>query len=162
MQRIVMITKEPKIKVAILQNYKEAEIILNGNFRESCDLTLRDKIAAKTEAALIRLSTPDAIEIAPQKEFIFTADDDATFTVKNVQIGIDFHWQRMQEQSFAGDIIIRANADSTFSLINVIPLEDYLASVISSEMSATAPRLASLQLSTSWLVFPERRRPTSK
>jgi stage II sporulation protein D len=152
---IVMITKEPKIKVAICQNYSETEIILNGSFRESCGLTLRGKIAAKTEAALIRLSTSGAVEIAPQKEFIFTAEPGATFTVKNVSIGIDFHWQRLQEQSFTGDIILRANADSTFNLINVIPLEAYLASVISSEMSATAPLeflKAQAITARSWLV----------
>jgi stage II sporulation protein D len=150
-----MITNEPKIKVAILQNYSETEIILNGNFRLLGGFTLKGKFTAKVEASLIRLSNPSTKEIAPQKEFIFIAEPGATFTVKNVQIGIDFHWQRLQEQSFNGDIILRANTDSTFNLINEIPLEAYLASVISSEMSATAPLeflKAQAIAARSWLV----------
>ena len=42
-----MITNEPKIKAAILQNYSEAEIVLNGNFRLSDGFFLRGKIVAK-------------------------------------------------------------------------------------------------------------------
>ena len=150
-----MITNEPKIKAAILQNYSEAEIVLNGNFRLSDGFFLRGKIVAKAESSLIRLSDSNEAEVSRQKEFIFAADTGATFTVKNVQIGIDFHWERLQEQSFSGNIILRANADSTFNLINEIPLEDYLASVISSEMSAAAPLeflKAQAITARSWLV----------
>jgi stage II sporulation protein D len=150
-----MITNEPKIKVAILQNYSEAEIVLNGNFRLSDGFSLRGKIVAKAESSLIRLSDSNEAEVSRQKEFIFAADTGATFTVKNVQIGIDFHWERLQEQSFSGNIILHANADSTFNLINEISLEDYLASVISSEMSAAAPLeflKAQAITARSWLV----------
>jgi len=82
-------------------------------------------------------------------------DGEAFFTVFNVKIGIDFHWQRTQEQSFRGELLLSAISDSAFNLINKILLEDYLESVISSEMSAAAPlEFLKVQAITarSWLV----------
>ena len=60
----------------------------------------------------------------------------ATFVIKNVCIGIGFHWERKEEQEFEGELEIRRNADGTETAINTINIEDYLTSVISSEMSA--------------------------
>lgn len=65
----------------------------------------------------------------------------STFTVRNVTIGIDFHWQRRQTQTFSGELHLVMHRGKV-QVINVLPLEDYLLSVISSEMSATS----SLQL----------------
>ncbi len=62
-----------------------------------------------------------------------------TFVLKNVRIGIGFHWDRKEEQEFAGELEIRNNADGTQTAINTIDLEDYLCSVISSEMNANSP-----------------------
>ena len=62
-----------------------------------------------------------------------------TFVLKNVRIGIGFHWDRHEDQEFAGQLEIRNNADGTQTAINTIDLEDYLCSVISSEMNANSP-----------------------
>jgi SpoIID/LytB domain protein len=62
-----------------------------------------------------------------------------TFVLKNVRIGIGFHWDRHEDQEFAGTLEIRQNPDGTQTAINTIDLEDYLCSVISSEMSAKSP-----------------------
>ena len=62
-----------------------------------------------------------------------------TFVLKNVRIGIGFHWDRHEDQEFAGILEIRQNPDGTQTAINTIDLEDYLCSVISSEMSAKSP-----------------------
>ena len=62
-----------------------------------------------------------------------------TFLLKNVRIGIGFHWDRYEDQEFAGALKIRHNADGTQTAINSIDLEDYLCSVISSEMNANSP-----------------------
>ena len=73
----------------------------------------------------------------------------------DVKIGIDFHWQRSQEQSFRGNLFLSAGSDLSFNLINKISLEDYLESVISSEMSAEAPLeflKAQAITARSWLV----------
>ncbi len=60
-----------------------------------------------------------------------------TFILYNVPIGIDFHWQRTQNQKFAGSLKFIAEGDNV-TAINRLGLEDYLLSVISSEMSAGA------------------------
>ena len=62
-----------------------------------------------------------------------------TFLLKNVRIGIGFHWDRTEDQEFAGTLEIRNNPDGTQTAINTINLEDYLCSVISSEMNANSP-----------------------
>lgn len=73
---------------------------------------------------------------APKIEF---EQRENTFVLKNVRIGIGFHWDRYEDQEFAGTLEIRTNADGTQTAINTIDLEDYLCSVISSEMSANSP-----------------------
>jgi len=62
-----------------------------------------------------------------------------TFLLKNVRIGIGFHWDRTEDQEFAGTLEIRTNPDGTQTAINTLDLEDYLCSVISSEMNANSP-----------------------
>ena len=65
---------------------------------------------------------------APKIEF---EQREHTFLLKNVRIGIGFHWDRHEDQEFAGSLEIRDNADGTQTAINTIELEDYLCSVIS-------------------------------
>ena len=62
-----------------------------------------------------------------------------TFILENVRIGIGFHWDRYEDQEFEGELEIRTNPDGTQTAINTLDLEDYLCSVISSEMSANSP-----------------------
>lgn len=78
-----------------------------------------------------------------------------TFILKNVRIGIGFHWDRHEDQEFAGTLEIRDNADGTQTAINTIDLEDYLCSVISSEMNANSPMellKAHSVISRSWAI----------
>lgn len=78
-----------------------------------------------------------------------------TFIIKNVRIGIGFHWDRCEEQEFEGELEILRNADGTETAVNTIDLEDYLTSVISSEMSADSPLellKAHAVISRSWVV----------
>ena len=62
---------------------------------------------------------------------------DSTFELQEVTIGIDFHWQRRENQTFGG-LLKFVIEDERLTAVNVLPLEDYLVSVISSEMSAHA------------------------
>jgi stage II sporulation protein D len=57
-----------------------------------------------------------------------------TFDLENVTIGINFHWERQETQKFSGGLEIISETNH-LTAINVVPVEDYLASVISSEMS---------------------------
>lgn len=64
---------------------------------------------------------------------------DGGFVLRDVRIGIGFHWDRREEQEFEGELEIMHNADGTQTAVNVLDIEDYLTSVISSEMSADSP-----------------------
>jgi stage II sporulation protein D len=78
----------------------------------------------------------------------------ASFELRDVVIGINFHWERKENQRFKGALKIIFE-DDHLTAINCLPLEDYLISVISSEMSATSsPQLlrAHAVISRSWLM----------
>jgi len=62
---------------------------------------------------------------------------EASFELNDVTIGIQFHWERKEDQSFKGSLEIMIENEK-LTAINILPLEDYLISVISSEMSATS------------------------
>ena len=99
---------------------------------------------------------------APHIEFEQKQD---TFVLKNVRIGIGFHWDRKEDQEFAGTLEIRNNPDDTQTAINTIDLEDYLCSVISSEMNANSPMellKAHAVISRSWAMRAIAQRPHEK
>ncbi|MBL7973128.1 MAG: SpoIID/LytB domain-containing protein [Prolixibacteraceae bacterium] len=79
---------------------------------------------------------------------------EASFELNDVTIGIQFHWERKEDQTFKGSLKIIVENEK-LTAINVLPLEDYLVSVISSEMSATSSLellKAHAIISRSWLL----------
>ncbi len=88
----------------------------------------------------------------------------ATFSIKDVTIGVNFHWQRNETQTFSGALSFVVDGNNLWA-VNILPIEDYLYSVIASEMSATS----SLELlkahaivSRSWLIAQlQRKNPSS-
>lgn len=77
-----------------------------------------------------------------------------SFILYGVTIGVDFHWERKEDQKFAGALKIIVDGDK-LTAVNVVGVEDYLLSVISSEMSATASEeflKAHAVISRSWLM----------
>lgn len=79
---------------------------------------------------------------------------EASFELNDVTIGIQFHWERKEDQTFKGSLEIRIENEK-LTAINILPLEDYLVSVISSEMSATSNTellKAHAIISRSWLL----------
>ncbi|MGN1240395.1 MAG: SpoIID/LytB domain-containing protein [Paludibacteraceae bacterium] len=86
--------------------------------------------------SFIQMNISVGILTAPHIEF---EQREHGFLLKNVRIGIGFHWDRHEDQIFEGRLTIQKNADGTETAINTLPLEDYLTSVISSEMSADSP-----------------------
>jgi SpoIID/LytB domain protein len=160
-----MINSEPKIKVALLQNYNEAHIALNGIFFLPDGRAIDGQFTVRADQWLIGLIDSSGKEILRQKEILLSAEEGASFTVFDIKIGIDFHWQRSQEQSFRGNLFLSAGSDSSFNLINEISLEDYLESVISSEMSAEAPLeflKAQAITARSWLVAMLAKKKTAR
>ncbi len=86
-----------------------------------------------------------------------------SFTLHGVTIGVKFHWERQEDQSFAGDLKIVVDGNR-LQAINIIGVEDYLLSVISSEMSATASEeflKAHAVISRSWVMAQIARKPSS-
>ena len=92
---------------------------------------LSDKtVNYKLTGNYIEKELPDGRLFEPQSSTDF-------FELKNVTIGIGFHWQRQETQTFHGALQILQRPDCQYA-INIIDIEDYLQSVISSEMSATS------------------------
>jgi stage II sporulation protein D len=150
-----VLISEPEIKVALLQNYKEARLNLKGRFLLSDKRKISGHIIVRVRQGEMVLCDLSGMEIVRRETIMLSSQDKASFTVSDVKIGIDFHWQRSQEQSFCGNLSLSAVSDSSFNLINEVALEDYLASVISSEMSAAAPLeflKAQAIVARSWLV----------
>ena len=135
-------TKEPFISVGILTE-KQINFELHGDFktyglkqtfsgRFSAEL-VNDRIICKKGNEKIEIS--DEIIFEPQAPAI------ESFLLKDVIIGVKFHWERKEKQRFTGSLKLIKNKDK-ITAINILPLENYLVSVISSEMSAKS----SLQL----------------
>jgi len=116
--------------------------VWEGNFKVNSD-----------ENGLITLGGKEKQITLP---FTLMPDDEQSsfFELKDVTIGINFHWERREDQRFTGGLkIIEENGHLT--AINILPLEDYLKSVISSEMSATSSEellKAHAVISRSWLL----------
>jgi SpoIID/LytB domain protein len=132
----------PKVSVGIL-NEEQIAFELYGDFnvygmkksfsgRFNAEIA-GDKIICKGENNKIEISGEILLE--PQD----TATD--SFLIGNVTIGQDFHWERKEKQRFKGSLRLTRDNDKIL-VVNILPIEDYLLSVISSEMSSKS----SLQL----------------
>ena len=78
----------------------------------------------------------------------------ASFVIHSVVIGVDFHWEREEDQEFPGALSIIIE-NGKLVAVNILPVEDYLVSVISSEMSATSSEdllKAHAVISRGWLL----------
>ena len=145
----------PEIQVGIFSG-EEISFTLNtpfktGNKRDSIDGTWKvkcssDKIILQKEA--IKLESEHIILLTPVNPA------DASFILHNVTIGVDFHWQRKEDQVFKGNLRLYIEGNKVYA-VNVLSIEDYLTSVISSEMSATSSSellKAHAVISRSWLL----------
>jgi len=140
---------EPTIQVGIL-SANEIEFVLNGTFASNGKNYSGKHKVAYLDGAI-------AFDGEYLKEIIFEpANKEASFDLIDVVIGINFHWERKENQRFKGALkIIIENC--ILAAINCISVEDYLTSVISSEMSATASEellKAHAVISRSWLLNP--------
>ena len=149
---------EPIIHVGIVSAV-QIEFVLNGIFIDKNNNEFSGQHIAKLENGKIQFNNTltDELNFEP-------LSPNASFDLIDVVIGINFHWERKENQRFKGalKIIVETwNAASlpkiTLTAINRIGVEDYLTSVISSEMSATASDellKAHAVISRSWLLCP--------
>jgi stage II sporulation protein D len=141
--------------VGVIDLQHEISGCLNGEFFGDGLGPVSGRFLAKATSDTIVLLNEYNREIACSRFIKLTSSGDSTFTLFNVTIGISFHWERTEDQTFQGNLILKQREDGTIAAINEIHLEDYLQSVISSEMNPTAPpeflRTHAL-LSRSWLL----------
>jgi SpoIID/LytB domain protein len=138
--------KEPNVSVCILQ---DCEILfnLNGEF------TAKGNIVSGQQSVLCVDGCISWNGVLYQELIFQPISKINSFDIFNVRIGINFHWERKQTQTFKGSIKMIVN-DGKICVVNLINVEDYLNSVISSEMSANAPLeflKAHAVISRSWL-----------
>ena len=156
---------EPKITVGIMDRQTEVSGRLDGTFRGEGFGPVSGQFSATAEAGRIVLLDEVHSEICRFPFIRLTADENSTFLLFNVSIGSRFHWETLEDQAFEGDLFLQLDKDGTIVAINEIPLENYLKSVISSEMNAAAPiefLKAHAILSRSWLLAGLDRKKETK
>jgi SpoIID/LytB domain protein len=130
--------EEPILRIGILQGYSEVAGRLDGPFMINDARSLSGKFSAHVREGRILLTDAAGHDIIYEKEVRCTPLDNSTFTLLEVTIGVNFHWERKQEQTFHGELRLILNENDTLIAVNRIPLEDYLSSVVSSEMNTEA------------------------
>jgi len=141
---------EPIIQVGIL-TASQISFVLNGNFisTNNCLYTGKRLAVHRKGKILFNGDLLDELSFEPTSA-------NCSFDLNDVVIGIDFHWQRKENQRFKGSLKMIVDGDK-LTVINEIKVEDYLTSVISSEMSANASDellKAHAVISRSWLLCP--------
>ena len=139
--------KHPYINVGILEA-GEIAFVLNGTFSHDGQ-TVAGEQTVKCRNGRIDWQGQSYEELT----FAPMGNEDS-FTLKDVVIGIDFHWERREQQRFAGSLMIIVDKDRLVA-INRVHIEDYLLSVISSEMNASSSLeflKAAAVISRSWLL----------
>jgi SpoIID/LytB domain protein len=132
--------REPVITVGIADMQAGVTGRLNGNFLIEGTGLLSGPFRASADRDGVLLFDEGDRLVAHAPSVRLVAHEGSTFRISDVTIGIRFHWERKEDQVFEGNLILTARDAANIAIINEISLENYLVSVISSEMSGTAPR----------------------
>jgi len=160
-----MISVEPQIKVGICAGYEKVSVRFNGFFCVEGRL-VSGVTNLWADEGKIRGFGEDGQQLFSGQQILAQPDEkSSTFSIADVTIGVNFHWERRRQETFRGDLRVLASADQKLIVINEIGLEEYLVSVIASEMSATAPLeflKAHAVISRSWLAAMLREKKNKK
>jgi SpoIID/LytB domain protein len=157
--------KEPIVNIGILSE-KEIQFELYGEFITQSDgYKFSGRFKAAIEADRIRITGENKEYIFPSGITFVPDDIEAeSFLLKDVVIGKNFHWEKKENQRFRGSLKILIEKD-LITAINILPLEEYLTSVISSEMSPhSSPELlkAHAIVSRGWLLAQLEKKQRNK
>lgn len=144
--------EQPIIHVGIMAE-SSIDFELSGNYSLPEQLSGTHFQASLIDKS-IQVTSEDGKTIVVESVVFSTKSAKDSFLLKAVTIGIDFHWEQKEDQRFRGDLKLVIE-NGKLRAINLVPLEEYLRSVISSEMSATSsPELlkAHAVISRSWLL----------
>ena len=145
----------PQVRVGIM-NEPQIKFVLNGNYTVNEDVVTGEQLVA-FNGGMIMWNGKEYADLM----LMPTEPEQDSFTLCNVTIGVSFHWRRKENQTFRGALHLIVE-DEKITAINILPIEDYLLSVISSEMSATASLellKAHAVISRSWLLAQIRKNP---
>jgi stage II sporulation protein D len=145
---------QPEIEVGIMA-HDELRIFLNNDFAgmNGHILSAGEYRAISTDNR-IHFFLPSGDQIKESEFLLSPSGKNSYFELKDVVIGLGFHWEQKEKQRFGGKLKL-VPEEGKVRAINIIHLEEYLKSVISSEMSATcSPALlkAHSVISRSWLI----------
>ena len=139
--------QQPKIRVGIMAE-REIRFCLNESFTDGRSVFEGEmKISANGGKLNWNGILIDSLTLKP-------SEHGSTFTLHDVTIGIGFHWERKEDQTFSGQLKFIVE-NGLVRAINILPVEEYLTSVISSEMKPTATReflKAHAVISRSWVL----------
>ncbi len=169
-RRIPLFRSEPSVSVGLLTEAEHVHFVLEGEFR-----TREGDVLPAGEYRASPRARPAAIEVREVQERLVTitptlalapATPTASFTLLDVPIGKGFHWERKGAHRYAGMLTVHLSPGAPedpprLTVINELPVETYLMSVVSSEMSAQAPMeflKAHAIISRSWLLAHLARR----
>jgi SpoIID/LytB domain protein len=152
--------KEPKIKVGIL-NETTIKFRLYGNYKTSQGNILSNSCFAQICQNGISVHCADNEKILLDNFDVLEPDDEKNcfFELIDVTIGVEFHWQRKENQKFKGALQFIVENEK-LTAVNIINIEDYLTCVISAEMSATSSMellKAHAVISRGWLLAQIRK-----
>jgi stage II sporulation protein D len=157
-----MISTEPVLAVGIIEGVNEIRGAFRGIYSDSAGSSREGEFRVRHTAEGWEFECGGAVTRSQGEDLRFAPSGaGSVFRLDDVTIGISFHWERKEPQVFHGALRLHHVPERGITAINEVPLEEYLKSVISSEMSATAPS-ALLQAhaitSRSWLVAMLERR----
>lgn len=154
-----LLQTEPTVHVGLLTGAARVGFVLAGDglANDGRSLTAGEYVAVvDTDGSLTITDAQGGVERFTHPTGVeLQLSNGAAFTLRGVTIGIDFHWQQQEDQTFTGALLLRADAPGRLLVVNRVPVEAYVTSVIASEMSATAhPELlkAHAIISRSWLL----------
>ena len=144
--------EEPLVHVGIKED-TSISFALNGTYLVNEEVvTETQSVICKDDSILWNNNLYQELTFTPHSR-------NSSFSIHDVCIGIQFHWERKETQTFAGKLQLIVSKGKIYA-INILPIEDYLTSVISSEMKATSSLellKAHAVISRSWLLFQMER-----
>ena len=151
--QISLYQKEPEVSVGIVSG-AEIHFTLNEPYLAKGEEISGQQVAQFSEGGVLWNGNQ-------YRELVFQPQSsEASFSLNDVTIGVNFHWERKETQTFAGTLRLVVEEDKICA-INELPVEEYLESVISSEMSATSSielLKAHAVISRSWLLAQMKKR----
>jgi stage II sporulation protein D len=154
---------EPRLRVGLVQGRERQQLRLEGLYHLLVDgsETPVARVGGRWRAergaegvSLWRHGAGEPLAHGERLRLRPVSEQDSSATVLGMTVGVDFHWEHDEDLSFRGGLSLEAR-EGGLDTVNEVGLEDYLLSVISSEMSARCPPAlleAHAVISRSWLL----------